>query len=553
LELQGKTVRAIYVDVREIFDEQQAPAALYRTANDWKAATREHVVRRELLLNEGDPFDSERFLESVRNVRGLSFLRNVRIVPVPDGDVVDLRVSVQDVWTLVPRGSFAVGSGSDKLALGVAESNLLGLGKRAELQYEEKDGRSGFEAVYADRRFWGSDVNLGTGAFLRDDGERMILSVREPFRSISQQVGWSFDADLGDTVGRLFEDADELYIYRQERVDIRARYTVGSPESPRSAWRYGFGAQVLSERFAEARDGDYDSLDLDREDLSADPKYLAEDRRYIGPLFSIERVESDFVSLPFIDRFDRVEDFNLGLGYGASALVAPEFLGSFEDALIASGNVSMGRRTGDRSFARGELGFTTRITDSGTSNSILRAEGRWYNVVGAQYWGSKFLGHHTLAASAFLDYGREFDPERQLSVGGSVGPRGYKERTFNGDKRYAVSLEDRIHFTDQFFELVSLGGAMFVDVGGATDRPIGELFGARSFADVGVGLRFAFPRFGSGQVVRLDVAFPLRDGPDGSGEFEPRILISTGQQFGGKLRSEADGFEAASVGIGFDR
>ena len=54
-------------------------------------------------------------------------------------------------------------------------------------------------------------------------------------------------------------------------------------------------------------------------------------------------------------------------------------------------------------------------------------------------------------------------------------------------------------------------------------------------------------------MVRMDVAFPLRDGPDGSKAGEPRLVFAAGQLFGARLRSEELGAENASSQIGFDR
>jgi hypothetical protein len=66
-------------------------------------------------------------------------------------------------------------------------------------------------------------------------------------------------------------------------------------------------------------------------------------------------------------------------------------------------------------------------------------------------------------------------------------------------------------------------------------------------------LRFCFPRASGGGVVRMDIALPLRDGPDGSQAWDPRVVFAAGQLFGARLRSEQIGAENASSGIGFDR
>jgi hypothetical protein len=106
---------------------------------------------------------------------------------------------------------------------------------------------------------------------------------------------------------------------------------------------------------------------------------------------------------------------------------------------------------------------------------------------------------------------------------------------------------------DDVFQLVSLGTAAFIDVGAANSNSIAELFSEDVYSDVGFGLRFCFPRSSGGGVVRIDVAVPLRDGPDGSKAGEPRIIFAAGQLFNARLRSEIIGAENAAANIGFDR
>ena len=94
---------------------------------------------------------------------------------------------------------------------------------------------------------------------------------------------------------------------------------------------------------------------------------------------------------------------------------------------------------------------------------------------------------------------------------------------------------------------------MFADVGGATREPFSELLGNGIYSDVGVGLRFAFPRSSGGRILRVDLAFPLRDGPDGSNSWQLRVVFQGGQLFSSQLRSEAQGSERANIEVGTDK
>ena len=94
---------------------------------------------------------------------------------------------------------------------------------------------------------------------------------------------------------------------------------------------------------------------------------------------------------------------------------------------------------------------------------------------------------------------------------------------------------------------------MFIDVGSASRESLGSMLTDDLYGDIGVGLRLCFPRATGGGIVRIDIAVPLRDGPDGSKSGEPRVIFAAGQLFGARLRSEVVGAENTSSSIGFDR
>jgi hypothetical protein len=549
----GKRIRSITVRVREIFDEPDI-SRFYQTANELKVNTRKEVVEQELLFKVGDSFDPFLMRESERNLRSLGFLRQVEIVPgTIEGDEVDVVVTVQDTWTFIPQLGFSSGTGRNTMSAGAAENNLLGLGKRLEFLYREDEDRQSLEGVWEDDRFLGSRHRLLAAYFDRDDGDRFIGSYGLPFRSLVERNAWSVDTDVGDTIGRLFENGEERFIFRQKRTDLSARYSIARGDPERRLLRYSGGYSFTEELFSEAEDQDYRDLGLEPGDPPNDPTLLADDRRFTGPLVSYEVIEQDFMSMNYIDRFDRVEDYNLGLHYLFSGVIAPEFLGSDNDAFLFTGTRTEGYRFGRGSFLRAEVGVSTRAEETDFVNNLIRAEARYYNVLGDLSLGDWSLGKHTLAASFYIDYGSELDKDREFLLGADNSLRGYKAKTFTGDKRLALNIEERAHLYDDVLKIMSIGTAIFFDGGGATEQALGNIFSHEFYSDVGFGLRLGFPRSTNGSVIRLDVAFPLRDGPDGSGQFEPRFLITGGQVFGSKLRSEILGSEKSNVAIGFDR
>ncbi|WKZ56759.1 MAG: POTRA domain-containing protein [Bdellovibrionota bacterium] len=550
-EFNGRIVRNVNVEVREIFEGAEL-ASFYRAANALKVSTRDDVIRREVLLKPGDKFDSFLLRETERELRLLGFIRqaNVTAFPVEGTDQVDLVVSVQDTWTIIPQLGFSSGTGNDKITAGMAESNLMGFGKRLEALYEEDEDSSGLEMVWDDRRVLGTPAQFISGVFLKDDGDEVTSYLGVPFRTLPQKTSWSLDTDWFDGINRLYEAGDERFVYRRESVDLTGRYAFASGDPESSLYRYSFGYSYHDDNFEEATEDDFEDINVDPDSVSRDPALLAADRRFTGPLFGIQHIKPNFISRRYVDRFDRLEDYNLGVENSLSALIAPRGLGSSEDALIVNGALLRGRELGGYSFGRAELSGATRVEDDGLANSFIHGRLLYFRPFDPWFAGGWFLGRHTLAANLSIDYGIDLDKDQELYIGGDNVLRGYESRAFNGDKRYALNLEDRVHLYENLFDIVSLGAAAFIDVGAATHDSFGEMFTDRTFADFGAGFRINFPKSSGARVLRIDIAFPMRDGPEGSGTMEPRLLFSGGQLFGARLRSESLGPAKESLGVG---
>lgn len=545
-------IRNIRVEIRDIFDDPSA-GWLYQTANDLKVSTKEHVVRRELLFKEGEAFDEFLVEESERALRSLPFLREVDIVAIPDGNYVDVVVTVQDTWTLYPQASFVTGGGSGTTSIGLTEQNILGYGKRIELLYADDEGREKIEGVYDDQRLFGTKQQLLLGHFERSDGYRNINLIGRPFRSLVERSAWQITTDFSDTVGRLFEASDERFIYRVRHEEVAGRYIIARGDPEKLLHRYALGYEHTFDYFSEADEEDYVDADVDPNSVVQDPALLADDRKFSGPFIAYQSIAPDFISLNYVDRFERIQDFNLGNQFSFKVRYAGDVFGSDKDTFLFSGSDALGHRFSPTAFARGEFAIGTRSSRGGFDNTIARGELKYYNVLGSKYVDNIFLGKHTFAAAMFLDYGESLDRDREFLLGASDGLRGYKNRTFTGDKLFLLNLEQRIHWIDDLFRLISIGTVAFVDVGGTTDNALGNVFTDELYGDFGIGLRLGFPRASGSGIVRLDVAFPWRDGPDGSQRFEPRIYISTGQLFNAKLRSESSGPEQITVDAGIDR
>jgi outer membrane protein assembly factor BamA len=562
-----KYIRKITVKIGEIFEDQSG--TLYSLANSVKVSTMESVIRTEMLFKEGDEFDPYLVRQTARNLRLQRYLRDIKVVPTFDGDAVDILVSARDSWTLIPFLSYSSGTGQRNRGIGLSEGNFGGGATRVDTRYQEQASRKTYALAVSDPQFLGTRKNFTAGFADRSDGQVYQAGIGLPFRHLMQQDSWAIDYSQQNTIGRLFEGGEETYIFRQHLDDFNALYTfAGKGAHPAQAddpytgifkgqtvlsQRYSVGWGYQSASFYQADQGDYEDLDLDPTTVSNDPADLASNRRFSGPMVQYQNIQPEFISMNYIDRFDRVEDYNLGDESLLNMLFSPRSLGSLENSFLVNANRSRGWRFSERSFLRGEVGGASRFDKDQLNNTLLRAEAKYYSVLGDYFIGDRYFGRHTIASQFFLDFGEDLDKDRQLLLGAENSLRGYEVNTFEGDKRMALTLEERAHIADDVFQLVSVGTALFVDVGGATRDTLASIVTDDLYGDVGFGFRFCFPRASGGGVVRMDIALPLRDGPDGSKAWEPRVVFAAGQLFGARLRSEQVGAENASSGVGFDR
>ncbi len=176
--------------------EDDLPAYFpWRTLNRLHINTKEGVIRRELLFEEGDRLNPDLVREVLRNLRALDFFRDERIeCSLSETGKVRIDVYLRENWSLIPIFQIQGVDTAQAVTLGVTEQNLLGRGKRLSAW-----GRKGAEARntfiedswgvrYVDPnimgswyRFAGTIQDLETGEFLQAIAEHPFYSLETPW------------------------------------------------------------------------------------------------------------------------------------------------------------------------------------------------------------------------------------------------------------------------------------------------------------------------------------------------------------------------------------
>ncbi len=502
LEAMGAVIGNITLVRDNVFDTSKRGEhyALYVLANRWHVVTREAVIRSQLLIQPGDPYSRRLLDESARVLRRNRYLFDVTVKPDAYRDgVVDVVVWTRDVWTLIPDVSFSRTGGEDKWRVGIIENNLLGLGTKVKLTYEENVDRDIAVFEINDQNLLRTRADLLLQFADSSDGGAERFRLQRPFFALDTR--WSAGVELNnrDFENRFFDLGNEAAEYRQES-DYYAVFG-GLSSGLRDGWvrRWTAGLVYDDNQFGAALEPEF-------------PALIPASRRLVYPFVGFEMIEDDYRTAENRDQMERTEDFLLGTRFSATLGFASESFDSDRDALLYWANFSRGFGSIEKKALLLSTALSGRVDDGDAANTLFSLSARYYSQQ-----SKKRLFFMSVQGA----WGSDLDLENQQLLGGTSGLRGYPLRYQSGDSRFLFSVEQR-YFTDWYpFRLVRIGFAAFADAG----RTWGEnALGNDSvgwLTDVGVGLRLAPTRSSAREIYHIDLAFPL----DGDSSIDSVQLI----------------------------
>jgi len=500
LEASGAVIGQVRYVRLNVFDpdvpEEDIP--LFRLVNRIHVVTRESAVQAQLLFRPGDRYDASVLRETERRLRSNGYLADARIRPVAYADgKVDVEVLTQDTWTLKPELQFGRKGGKNSSGAGIEEQNLFGTGARLGLSYASDVDRDTRTLEYNDHNLNADHWEIDALAGDNSDGSAQSLKLDRPFYALDSR--WAAGVAVRNEtridsvydLGRIVE----RFHTREREATAYAGWSSGLHDGWVTRWTAGI---TSDER--RARDVD-DATPASR---------LPADRRLVYPWIGVELAEDDFRETHNLDQIGRIEDLALGWSAKLRLGIATRALGSDRDAMVFDGSASKGYETiGAHTFLWSATA-TGRI-DKGTLDDAL------FGIAGRYYW--RQTPSRTLFVGLAVDRGVHLDVDRQLTLGGDNGLRGYPLRYRTGQGRWLLTVEERV-FTDWYpFRLFAVGGAVFYDMGavwGANlvpSTPPPDTPPRKVLRDIGIGLRLGNTRSALGNVVHVDVAHPLDGDP----------------------------------------
>jgi outer membrane protein assembly factor BamA len=508
LQQRGARIGTITIEVDDVFETTTHLAAPYRVANNLHISTHDSTVQQQLLFHAGDVFDRRVLDETARMLRAQRYLNEASVEPVRYNEAdntVDVLVRVHDVWTLSPGLSFGRKGGENSSRVKFADTNFLGLGKELSLARSSNVDRSAWEFGYVDPNVFGSWWRLETGYASLSDGSEKTLSLERPFYALDTRwsAGFSGAHSLSDISRYSLGKRVERLQMQERRFDIGGGFSEGLHDG----WttRYLGGVR-------------YDARDFQALPEQPDVAVPA-DRVVAYPWVGIEVLQDEFVATRNLDQIGRTEDLYLGLSARLEAGFASTALGSTRDGAILNGKLQAGAELGHEQYLIHSLGFSTRIEGDALANASLDWSSRYY---------LRQSVHRVFFAAVSGTVTSHRDPEEQLLLGGDNGLRGYPLRYQAGDQSALVTLEQRFYTDWQPLKLFNVGAAVFVDSGRTWGRDAFAAAPAGWLTDVGLGLRLGSVRSGLGNVLHIDLAFPL----DRTSDIDSlQLLIETRKSF----------------------
>jgi len=216
-----------------------------------------------------------------------------------------------------------------------------------------------------------------------------------------------------------------------------------------------------------------------------------------------------------VNGFGLVEDFDLGPSISIGIGAAPRLLGSSQDEAFARAAIAAGVLT---PFGFGTLsaGGSSRMQNR-PLESVGEIDARWVQQ-------SRF--GQTLVLAAHGIGGRKVPRDFEATAGGLNGLRAYPVTAVTGTRLVRLNAENRWTMGRQFWESVTIGQVLFTDAARAWGPGSGM---SQWHVAAGTGLRIVLPQWSLGQVIRIDVAWPVSPSVDGSRR--PVVSFGSSQAF----------------------
>jgi hypothetical protein len=453
------------------------------------------VIRRFVLLREGDRCDELRRAESERILRAQPFIAeaSVRVLPDTEGGV-ELDVRTTDEVAFVFTG--AAGKGNPPVRfIRLGDANVAGEGIYAAADW--RDGgtyRNGFGGRFVDNQLGGRPYILTATAHQTSLGSDWLTEVAHPFFTDIQRIAWRARGGADDDYVQFQNDINSGHALRVTRkyYDVGGIVRLGPPGRLSL-----FGASISGEDEAPGQT----QVLLTNNGFASDTGTLLLNRyeshriARVNALWGVRDI--GFVRVKGFDALTATQDlpigFQLGTMFGRSLAV----LGSRDDDIFMAGDMYIGA-VGVNNALRFQLEAEGRRSND---------DGQWDGMLAVARAVEYFKASSVNTTTASLEFSggwRQRLPFDLTLADRDGGVRGFAASSTPGGQRLVGRLENRT-FVGRPFNLADVGVGLFADAGRlwAGDIPYGITTPVRT--SFGISLLGTIPP-ASARMWRIDLA-----------------------------------------------
>jgi hypothetical protein len=473
--------------------------------------TRPELIRRFLLLHNGDACNELRRSESERILRAQPFIAeaSVRLVKGP-GDENVLEVRTSDEVALV-LGVAATTAQPPVRFVRVGDANINGEGIYLAADWREgKAFRDGYGGRFVDNQLLGRPYTLTAQGHVTPLGSNWSVDAMHPFYTDIQRISWRARAGADDDYSqfRATDTSTHSLRVRRNYFDVGGIIRVGPPGRLSL-----FGASLSGE---DERPGNTPVLITDNgfaPDTSTElvNRYIDHRIARVNALWGIR--DLGFARVSGYDALTGTQDFPIGFQLGSMFGRSLSVLGSRDDDIFMSGDLYVGA-VGHNNGLRVQMQSEGR-RDNG--------KGQWDGILtsGRAIEYFKLSPQHLSTLSVEFGGGwRQRVPFKLTLSDPNGGLRGFHGSDTPGGQRIVMRLDNRV-FVGRPWNAADVGVGAFADAGRLWHGDIPYGMTTPLLASVGVSLLGAVP-VRSARTWRVDLAYAVR--PEQRGHrFELRL------------------------------
>ncbi|KZN69103.1 hypothetical protein [Pseudoalteromonas luteoviolacea] len=488
-QLENATISSITLHQLNVFDTSlpEEDNALFRFANRAHVTTKPDVIKSILLFKERSKYDPKLLIESERLLRKQPYLYDARVFAETDCDGnIAVTVVTRDLWTLLPDISFSRSGGENSSRIGFRESNLFGHGKRLSLTHIDDADRSGYLFVYDDPNILSTRYQGRLEYSDNDDGERHYIGVDYPFFSTNTPYSYGALNFANKRIEPLYENGETVSEFLQETELSQAYF--GMAKQLANSWTRRF--------IVGYRDEEQSFYHIAETRLP-----IAENRSLSYPYVQTQWFQDAFIKVKNFDSIYRTEDLNLGWNINTLLGFSSDSVTNDDTRWIWNASISKAHFSSEKSLMR------FRLSVDGNWNVEKGESENFISELNLEY----YLNTHDIEswyAQLNVAYGKHLTEDKQLTLGGETGLRGFPARYLQGEKRIVLNIEKRYYWEYDLLQLFKIGGAAYFDIGRVDGKAL-FIENSKYYKNIGFGLRMAPSRANSGLVLHLDLAAPI--------------------------------------------